>query len=92
MMTAAVAGIMTATMTDAFATVKDAAMNVVNMYEVAQTIDPWNNPHKKYIEQREALYKAAGRMEGFSKHVVQLQFDEKGRIVNSHIEINGQRL
>ncbi len=92
MMTAAVAGILTASMTDAFETVRSAAMNVVNMYEVAQTIDPWNNPKSNYMEQRMALYQAAGKLEGFSKNVIEIEFDESGRIVKSSIDYKDLKL
>lgn len=83
--TAAIAGVLTVSMTDAFATVKDAAMNVVGVYDAAREINPWEDPYKNYKSQRMALYKAAGKLEGFAGSVVELQFDENGQIINSAV-------
>ena len=84
-LTAIIAITMTMTMSDAFTVVKRAVLNVAGVYESAQQIDPWNDPHKDYRYQQQALYKAAGRLEGLSQRVIQIEFDNRGRVVRGTI-------
>lgn len=84
-LTAAVAGILTVSMTDAFDVVRNSALNVVSLHETARQIDPWNNPYQDYTRQQAALYKVAGRLEGFANAVIELEFDQDGQLMISSI-------
>lgn len=84
-LTAAVAGALTLSMTDAFQVLKKATNNVVSVYEVAHQIDPWNNTRGDYIKHQVALYQTSGKLEGFAGTVMSLELDNKGRLVASSI-------
>ncbi len=84
-LTAAVAGALTLSMTGSFDVLKKATHNVVNVYEVAHQIDPWNNKRGDYIKHQVALYKTSGKLEGFAGTVMTLELDNNGRLMASNI-------